>query len=295
MENRKITTYITTLLVSASALFSVSCVKETLYNTQHPTLGAVKVTTDWSASSPEATLPKAHTLRISRAASPLDEQTVNNATNVFHSLLSPAAYELLVYNTPSGITINGRTAAVHTLNSNRIEPLPEYLFSAIQTLDVQRDDTLHTNVKMQQRIRQLTLILKLSANANEQIQSISSTLTGIARSIDISTGVIPATENASVAPTFTFSTGENNLPILMSTMRLLGIVSSETQILSITITMDNGTTQTITTDLSSVLKNFGSSVAPLTLNATLTLPPDVGISGSITDWVTIDNGNVGVN
>ena len=51
MKNKK-TRYMT-ILTAAIALSLTSCVKDELFNTPHPDLGAVIVTTDWSAMSAE--------------------------------------------------------------------------------------------------------------------------------------------------------------------------------------------------------------------------------------------------
>ena len=51
MKNKK-TRYMT-ILTAAIALSLTSCVKDELFNTPHPDLGAVIVTTDWSAKSAE--------------------------------------------------------------------------------------------------------------------------------------------------------------------------------------------------------------------------------------------------
>ena len=63
-----------------------------------------------------------------------DEQPVKGNTNIFHSLLAPAAYELLVYNTPEAITVTGDVATIASTDENNIEALPGYLFSAAASI-----------------------------------------------------------------------------------------------------------------------------------------------------------------
>lgn len=64
--NRKINlSGICKLLIFAAVCQSFAgCVKDDLYNTPHPDKGAVRVTTDWSGRSSEASVPGSHTLRI---------------------------------------------------------------------------------------------------------------------------------------------------------------------------------------------------------------------------------------
>lgn len=68
MKNKK-TRYMT-ILTAAIALSLTSCVKDELFNTPHPDLGAVIVTTDWSAKSAEAEIPQNYTLRMERRSRP---------------------------------------------------------------------------------------------------------------------------------------------------------------------------------------------------------------------------------
>lgn len=271
---------LTVLLCSFLSL--TGCVKDTLYNTPHPAEGAVKITTDWSTRSSESVLPTDYTLRISG----MEKQQVQEATNVFHSLLAPGAYELLVYNTPSGFTVSGNTATIALLVEGTLKPLPGYLFSASQTLSVQQDDTLRTTVKMQQRIRQLTLVLKLKAGDEARFKSVTATLSGIASTIDLRTGALSAIGNELLAPSFVLSTdAEDGLPRLTATVRLLGIVPDTSQHLLVTVTMNDGTAHPIESDLTALLKNFSQSVEPLVLDADFELPVEMGASGSINDWV----------
>lgn len=269
-------------ILLCSCLSLTSCVKDTVYNTPHPLQGSVKITTDWSDRSSESVLPDNYTLRIDNAA----DQNVTEATNTYYLKFPSGAYDLLVYNTPSGITVSGNTATVNTLADGTLEPLPGYLFSASQTLDVQKDDTLRTTVKMQQRIRQLTLVLKLKAGDEERFQSVTATLSGIASTVDLRTGALSATGNQLLAPSFKLITdAEDGLPRLKATVRLLGIIPDASQKLVVTVTMKDNSEHPINSDLTDQLKKFSQSVEPLPLDADFELPVDMGASGSINDWV----------
>lgn len=292
----------------ASVVSLSSCVKDDLYNTPHPDKGAVEVTTDWTGRSSDAVVPADYILRIGG-----EEQTVQGETNAFKSLFLPRTQSLLAYHQTEGVTISGTTATVNTLEDGTLNPMPGFLFSASKELDIQKDDTLKVVVPMMQRIRTLALTLKLNPGDERRIVSTASTLTGIAPSMDLATGSVTATEGKSVAPVFTMGSdgGETRMgtpsvetratgnPALATSLRLLGVMPGEKQELTLVVTLTNGTVQTIVTDLTESLKNFGGKMEPLALDATLTLPDEeetsAEVSANISDWKIVDNGDIDVN
>lgn len=292
----------------ASVVSLSSCVKDDLYNTPHPDKGAVEVTTDWTGRSSDAVVPADYILRIGG-----EEQTVQGEANAFKSLFLPGTQSLLAYHQTEGVTISGTTATVNTLEDGTLNPMPGFLFSASKELDIQKDDTLKVVVPMMQRIRTLTLTLKLNPGDERRIASTASTLTGIAPSMDLATGSVTATEGKSVAPVFTMGSdgGETRMgtppvetratgnPALATSLRLLGVMPGEKQELTLVVTLINGTVQTVVTDLTESLKNFGGKMEPLALDATLTLPDEeetsAEVSAIISDWKIVDNGDIDVN
>lgn len=104
-----------------------------------------------------------------------------------------------------------------------------------------------------------------------------------------------------IIPAFQISTDVSKnraarVPVLAATMRLFGIIQTEKQELAITVVLTNGTAQTITTDLTDYLKNFGNGeLEPLVMDATLSLPPEVGVSATISDWNIVNNGDININ
>lgn len=266
------------------------CVKDDLYNTPHPDKGAVEVTTDWTGHSSDAVLPTDYLLRIGS-----EEQTVQGETNAFKSLFVPGTQNLLVYHQAEGVTISGTTATVNTLEDGTLNPMPGFLFSASKELDIQKDDTLKAAVPMTQCIRTLVLTLKLNPGDEQRIASTAATLTGIASSIDLATGAIAATEAKTVLPTFAPGTDHGKAraagqPVLFATMRLLGIAAGAQQMLTLEITLTDGYVQTITTDLTQALKNFGGGkMEPLVLDVALELPVDGDYNGTISGWEVKDD------
>lgn len=284
------------LIFALTVLQLMGCVKDDLYNTPHPDKGAVQVTTDWSGRTSDATLPTDYLLRIGS-----EEQTVKGETNTFKSLFLPGTQSLLVYHQAEGITINGTTATVNTLEDGTLNPMPGFLFSAAKELNIQKDDTLKVTVSMTQHIRTLALTLTLNPGDEQRIAGTTATLTGIAPSVDLSTGSVAATEGKTVVPIFTSGTDDGETratgnPVLAASLRLLGVMTGEKQELTLAVVLTNGTVQTIVTDLSEALKDFGSGrMEPLELDATLTLPAEAEISATISDWNIVNNGDITVN
>lgn len=272
------------------------CVKDDLYNTPHPDKGAVRVTTDWSGASSDAVLPQSYMLRIGT-----QEQTASGTDNAFNTLFEPGRQDLLVYHQAEGITLTDHIATINTLADGTLNPMPGYLFSGAEELEIVRDDTLQVTVKMEQRIRNLTLALKLTPGDKERIVSTSATLTGIASAMDLRDGAITAAEGKAVVPTFAIATDNGRTraegqPILSATLRLPGAMPGEKQILTLAITLPDGYVHTITSDLTEALKNFGEAdMEPLELDATLELPVEAGMDATITDWKEVDNGHIDIH
>lgn len=294
METNKITSR--AALFCGVALMLTSCVKDDIYNTPHPSQGAIVITTDWSSRADQAVQPVSYTLRVSGQSGQSDEQPVKGNTNIFHSLLAPAAYELLVYNTPEAITVTGDVATIASTDENNIEALPGYLFSATQTLDVVKDDTLFVTVGMLQRIRQLTLVLKLKEGDHDRITSLNATLSGIASSINLATGAWASPTGVSLSPVFEKTEEKDGTPTLTATIRLLGIIAEEKQELSIAVALNNQSVYTIKTDLTEVLqKCFDGSMTPLVLGANFDLPSQGDFSGNINSWNSVEGGHVDIH
>lgn len=303
-------------IFTLAVLLMSGCVKDELYNTPHPDKGAVQITTDWTGRSSDAVLPESYILRIGGAeqtsrntdstgpdtrSAGSEEQTVSGETNLFKSLLLPGTQSLLVYHHADGITINETTATVNTLEDGTLDPMPGFLFSAAKELNVLKDDTLKITVPMRQHIHSLTLTLKLNPGDDLRIAGTTAILTGITSAVDLITGNVTGTEGKTVVPAFVLGkegdeTGVPGNPVLTASLRLPGVMTTERQELTLAVALTNGTVQTIVTDLSEALKDFSvGELEPLQLDATLTLPAEAGFSATLSDWHTVENGDITVN
>ena len=125
-----------------------SCVKDELHDTPHPDQGVVSVSVDYPQGAEEGD----YTVEVD--GKPLDEG--DNASNP----LTPGEHTVLVYNTPEGFTVTDGIAYVERVDGTRaltdlIDPLPETLYSGTKTVTVVADDTLHLDLSVAQRTRDL--------------------------------------------------------------------------------------------------------------------------------------------
>lgn len=272
-----------------AAVFSLTgCVKDELYNTPHPDKGAIVVQMDWSDLLPEA-VPESYVIRVDDY-----EQTVSGTTNIVERLSEPGEHTLTVYNKPQGITINGDIASVNEIIGgravgSRVEPLPDYLFSVSETVVVEKDDTLRITAKPRQWIRQLDMELSVVEGDYKRIVAVTGTLSGIEQSVDIRKG---ERQGTAVTVRNDFAVAEEKCN---TSFRLMGIVPAEHQTLTVDIIFSNGDTQTIESDLSEQMAAFHDDKAPLTLTGSLNLPVEAGATGSISNWIVVDNGKIDIH
>ena len=280
-SNRHI--FITYTAVLAAILLA-SCVKDELYNTPHPDSGAVVVTADWSDRNSDADIPQAYILSIDG-----QEQEVSRETNVLNRLLSAGKYTLAAYNKPDQVTVANNTASVNATSAKHINPMPGYLFASVQDINVVSDDTLRVTARMKQLIRRLNLELTATEGDYSRVQSATATLSGVASVADMATGERSATAQV----TNTFIQDGNKFTLFF---RLLGIVTTEAQTLTVDITFNNGDTQQIVSDVTESMKNFNNEAEPIKLKGNLLLPVEATVTGAtITGWNEVDGGTGDAN
>lgn len=264
--------------MAAITLSLTSCVKDDLFNTPHPNKGAVEITADWRGRSNEAAIPDNYTIQIGGQT-----QVVSGDRNIFATLLNPGSYQLLVHHTPEEITLSGTTATVCQV-AGGITPMPGYLFASIQDINVQRDDTVKVTSPMRQYVRRLNIELAVAEGDYNRVASATAILGGVASTVDIATG---ERDNAAVTVNELVRSGNK----FTTAFRLLGIVPTVGNVLTVEVQFTNGDMQTIVSDLSGMLGDFNSSVEPLNLTGELFLPVEGGFTGFISGWEQADGGN----
>lgn len=256
-----------------------SCVKDELHNTPHPDQGVVSVSVDY----PQGAEEDDYTVEVD--GKPLDEG--DNASGP----LAPGEHTVLVYNTPEGFTVTDGIAYVEHMDGTRaltdlIDPLPETLYSGTKTVTVVADDTLHLDLSVAQRTRDLRLELTVTEGDPERIATITGTLSGVAGAYDLRNETLYG-EAVSTAPAFT-----RNSDKIEADLRLLGTMG-EAQVLTLTLTFTDGLTQTVESDLTEVLANFnGDMEQTFTVTGSLRTPTEAGLGGcTITDWTNGGGGS----
>ena len=151
-----------------------SCVKDELHNTPHPDQGVVSVSVDY----PQGAEEDDYTVEVD--GKPLDEG--DNASDP----LTPGEHTVLVHNTPEGFTVTDGIAYVERMDGTRaitdlINPLPETLYSGAKTVTVVADDTLHLDLSVAQRTRDLRLELTVTEaqNASQPLRAHSPAWRGL--------------------------------------------------------------------------------------------------------------------
>lgn len=254
-----------------ACMMLTGCVKDELYNTPHPDKGVASV----SVNIPQG-MTDDYVIEVD--GTPLPKGRTESDP------LTPGEHTVLAYNTPEGFTVTDGIAYVERVNGARapgdlIDPLPEVLYSGTKTITIAADDTLHVDLDVAQRTRDLRLQLTVTEGNPERIASITGTLSGVAGAYNL-LGETLYGEAASTAPIFTRS-GD----MVTADLRLLG-TAGDVQTLTLVLTFTNGLTQTVESDLTDVLASFNVGTEhTLTVTGTLRTPTEAGAGGcTITDW-----------
>lgn len=283
------TIYIIRYCVAAAlTLAATSCVKDELHDTPHPDHGKITVTADWSDRGEGVDIPAEWTVTMGDYTG-----TETGATHSPDYLFKPGGYTLAAYNIPEGITISGTMATVAAADGGCIVNTPGWLFSSVQEVAIEADTDYELTAVMRQQVRQLTLMIEPTGDAAERIESIVGTLSGAAGTLDFATGTYGTPSEVELR--FTKITDGDDAGKWMATVRLLGIAGN-LQRLTATLTYTDGNPQptALESDLTEALADFNDGkTAPLTLGGTIAeTPGEAGFTGEITDWETVDGGEV---
>ena len=266
--------------LAAAFIFLLSSCSKDEYNTPHPDKGVIAV----NINHPQGAEEDDYTVEVD--GKPLDEG--DNASNP----LTPGEHTVLVYNTPEGFTVTDGIAYVERMDGTRaltdlIDPLPETLYSGTKTVTVVADDTLHLDLSVAQRTRDLRLELTVTEGDPERITAITGILSGVAGAYDLRSETLYG-EAVSTAPAFTRS-GDK----VSADLRLLGTMGGA-QVLTLRLSFLNGNPQDITieSDLTEQLAGFNLGTGTITLDGELHTPTEAGVEAAIIDWEKIDGGGV---
>lgn len=273
MQGYNMKTYRLTLTTIAASISLTACVKEPLYDTDHPEHGKITLSTVWDERGEGIDIPGEYTLRIKHAASEYTYMvTLSGIVNTPDELFPAGSHRIHIYNAADNITISSTTASAdysQTLG---------WLFTGTENVNIKKDKDHHITVAMHQQVRQLTLVIDPEGETASNIENITASLSGVAGTLDMDNDVHGTPSSISL----TFVKGTNNK--WSATVRLLGITGSE-QKLSGTITFTGGSPGDIAlgSDLTAALTNFNADKKnPLMLGGKIIeTPSGVGFGGAI--------------
>lgn len=287
------------LLFIASLVIPAACdVKDPIFNTAHPDHGIVTLTTDWSGIGSGLTAPDSYTVTAGIAGTTdaaAYTATLTGVTNRLDHLFAPGTYRFCVCNTPEHLTLSGTAATVAEATGNVdgvgkfIQSAPGWLFASLSEFSVARDAEHALTAKMQQQVRQLTLIVEPTGGTTGRIDRIEGYLTGAASSLNLSTGTHAGPRNVELQ--FSRITSGADAGKWSATVRLLGIAGTG-QKLNISLHFADGTPRTLSTDsdLTHVLATFNADKRePFRMKGSIVIETPTGsdFTATITDWETV--------
>lgn len=236
--------------------------------------GSVILLTDWSKRSEAAQIPNLYAVYLDKQ-SLLFAQSENKLPD--HS---GGSYASIIYNMPQKIAISQTKASVETSN-NVVESNPEYLFTAYAAINYEKGKTLIQTVKMTQQIRQLYIALNSTTDQIAYLASVTAQLNGIANVLDFKENTYLGNTNLKVIPVFSKYTDQLN-----SNVFLLGFTENQPIILTLDLVFIDGSTQTLTCDVSSHLSNFNANkMYPFSLIGTLVINKNnSGYNAEANNW-----------
>lgn len=287
---------ITTLAVTAGAILLLTgCdVKDPIYNTSHPEMGTLTLTTDWTAIGEGLTAPTAYTASVGDYSA-----TLSGTVNRLDHLFTPGAYSIYAYNTPEHVSVSRTTATVATATGNVdgvggfVQSEPGWLFTSSVEVLLEKDADHACTAVMQQQVRELTLIIEPTGGTADRIESIEGYLTGAASSLNFADGTHTAPMNVEVH--FARIADGNNAGRWKATVRLLGVAGAQQMLnAQIYFTDDNPKMVALESDLTTALAAFNADKrTPLTLGGSVVeTPTGAGIMANITDWKAVTGGPV---
>ena len=254
-----------------------SCVTDTLHYTPHPDRGAVRVTVvagdDSRGGGDGGTVTAACFARV--------DDTVEGVTPggcTLATLFAPGWHDVVVYNTPAGMTVEGRVATLDALADGSFTPCPDDLLADTAIINVTADDTTRARLVTTLLTRRLTLRVAARDGDPAIIASVDATLRGILPSVDMATRH-PGGEPSAVKPVFVLENGE-----LKTELNLPGIAAGSRQVLTLVVTATDGQQQSQEIDLTDILAGFNDAHRSLTLDAEMQLMVDGEFHFKISGW-----------
>lgn len=285
MKKSRYTVWCATVIL----LLPAGCVKDKLHDTPHPHHGALVVTIDRGDAPAGSDAVASHVVRVDNGAAARAE----GSSCCYPELLTPGEHAVLVHDEPGGITVDGTVATVDAAADGTLVPLPGYLMADAATVAVAADDTTRLAARLACRVCDVESRLAVNAGDWQRVESLTARLDGVAASIDLATGA-PAGDARAVLPVVEITTPERQRSASTVTVhlrcRLAGVSTTAAQTLAVTVTWLDGTSETITSDLTPYLRDINTNRTPVTLDSVLEFTPagtTAEIIGSILPWTVV--------
>ena len=239
------------------------------------------LTTDWTGVD-KGEKPNSYVVNINE-----NQYTVENGDNVYE-LKTNESYAISSYTFAENITITDSIAKVGTSKTEVSSPtaingLPGTLYGTYSRIDNLEGVTSSLSLKM----KQLTHDLNVTISNDVSVNSGYAVLNGVASSVNLKTGESSGSEDAVTEVRIaTNAKGEQEITV---PFRLLGLDKSATHTLTIYLSLADGTSKTIVTDLSSYLSNFGQTTAPLNIASGVALS---SIMSGVNNWQVVNAGTI---
>lgn len=277
------------LLLVAAAM--TGCHYEDFYQTTHPNEGAVVINPDFSQRSEESTFPQSYAIVMDQ----FGQNASTSEATILNSLLTPGEHTILLYTPVDGFTVSNNRATVNTSRAGYIDPGPDYLYSAVATVQAVADDTVRIAPVMRQLVRRLDIVLTTGEGDYERVVSAVATLNGVASEVDLATAQLTVGAPALITKPFNRDGGTFSV-----FFRLLGVDPTERQTFEVELTYVDGSSEVVVDDLTELLASFiggggnqgYGNMPTLVLTGKLGLQLEAGMSGTIGGWTQVDGSSV---
>ncbi|WP_455635957.1 FimB/Mfa2 family fimbrial subunit [Parabacteroides sp.] len=275
----------------------------------------LRVCPDWSAALSESTLPETYLLRIGERTVTADARIIY----MYRDSIPETTCHLLAYNEPEGITLAGEVASIHRTEKGLLIARPGYLFAADTTVSLSPGDSASITLPMRRLVAPITLTLNFTEPT--EVSGANATLSGLIDAIRLPEGTAveapsprEATERTDIGQ-MDFEPLPDHRGIRFHA-RAFGIRPGMDQWLEASVTLSDGRTLYLKTDLSEYLRDF-EHMEPIHLENEIdtakptepekpdptpdpdpdpTPEPDpdtpANISAEIKDWIVVDGGEV---
>ena len=280
------------IAITAVILLAGCDFKHPIYDLEGSGKGGLTLTTSWTQRSSGIDIPTSYKAEMGGYS-----ENLTGETNTLDHLFDEGAYRLYVWNPADEITVSGTTATVTAATGNVdgigtfVHNAPGWFFSRAMDVTITEDYTQSVTAVMRQQVRQLTVRLNPSAAAAGQIASAEGYLAGVAGTLDMDTNTHGAASNIEI--NFTEITSGADAGKWTATVYLLGI-AGEQQTFGALIRFADGSTATLTSDISEDIAGFNSDkIQPLELTAAIDITrTEAGFTADINDWTVVRGGSV---